>query len=166
MVAGCTAECALNADIANENMLPGRLPERLMRMPEANGMGVVASITGIVGFLVGGALSLIGLGKKIERVESGLARSHERHDLQDRKIASFDEAIKNLMAVFTRDDGEPRFTSAVVCERERVSCHESMVERFSSGAERMGNIEREIKEIRKDQADNLGIIIDEIRKNK
>jgi len=135
-------------------------------MPETNSAGVIGSITGIVGFLVGGALSLIGLGKKIERVESGLARSHARHDEQEKKFESFEQAIRTLTAVFTREDGEPRFVTSIVCGKEQVKCHEALFEKFASGAARFGNIEADIKEIKDSQTDNLQIILEEIRKAK
>ena len=69
-----------------------------------------------------------------------------------------------MTAAFTRADGEPRFVSAVVCEKEQKACHEALIEKFSAGSARFGNIEREIQELKAAQADNLQIIISEIRK--
>jgi len=134
-------------------------------MPETNGPGVIASIAGIIGFAIGGALSLIGLGRKIERVEAGLARSHERIEKQDKKMTELDQAIKDVLKVFTRADGEPRFITKPACISLQEHCHELLKEKLDAGTARFGNLEREVQEIKEAQENNLELILSEIRKN-
>jgi len=138
----------------------------MIKMPESNSAGLIGSIIGGLSFIAGLALSLVGFGRKVERVEASLARSHERHAEHDRRLDSFETAMKSMMAIFTTADGEPRFMTGIACGREQASCHKELLEKFASGSARFGTIEADVKEIKDSQADNLQVILDEIRKKR
>ena len=135
-------------------------------MPESNGTEIIGVIIGAISFVCGAALSLIGLGRKVERIDHSLVRCHERHDDHEKKFESFEQAIRTLTSVFTREDGEPRFITTIACGKEQVKCHESMTEKFALGAERFGRLESEVKEIKDAQHQNFQEIIAEIRKTR
>jgi len=132
-------------------------------MPDTGNVGVVSSIAAIIGAMVGGAISLIGWGKKIERVESGLARSHERIDKTEKKAEELEHALKSMMASFTRADGEPRFISKPACIELQAKCHELLAEKLSGGEKRFGDLEAEIRDIKSAQERNFKDILDAIK---
>lgn len=134
--------------------------------PESNGATLFGAIIAGLSFIAGAIAAILGTGKKIERFEAGLKRSHERHDETQKKYESLEQAIKTLTAIFTREDGEPRFTTALVCAREQAECHAALAEKFAAGQERFGNLERKVEEIKDAQAQNFQDIITEIRNNR
>jgi len=117
---------------------------------------VWAALGGIFGVILG----VFGIGKlvgeKVTRIESGLARGHERIDEQSKKLDSHDQAIKSVIAMFSREDGEPRFISAVVCGEHWRSCHETLEGKFT-------RLERDVLAIKTSQDSNLQTLLAEIR---
>jgi len=134
--------------------------------PESNGATLVGVFIGLCSFIAGGVATILGVGKKIQRFESSLTRSHERHDETQKKYESLEQAIRTLTAAFIREDGEPRFTTSIVCAREQAECHAALAEKFAAGQERFGNLERKVEEIKDAQAQNFQDIITEIRSNR
>ena len=125
--------------------------------------GWITLATTAVGAICGAVLGVLGIGKKIERYESGLARSHERLDGHDKKFESHEQALKTVVAIFTRDDGEPRFVTGIVCGEHARSCHESLEAEFKRGVDNFARIERDILAIKTSQDSNLQTILVEIR---
>jgi len=135
-------------------------------MPDTGNVGIISSIAAIIGAMVGGAISLIGWGKKIERVESGLARSHERIDKSEKKVEDLEHALKSMMSVFTREDGEPRFITKPACSEMQTNCHQLLAEKLLGGEKRFSALEAEVKEIKTAQDDNLRTIIKAIEETR
>ena len=127
-------------------------------MPDSNSAGVIGSLIGGVSFLGGVAVSLIGKGKRDQRIDSTI-ESHEK------KLISLEEAMKNLAASLVVD-GNPRFVTVLACKGEQGHCRDVWAEKLLAGNARFGVIEADIKEIKESQNNNFRDIIDEIRKNK
>jgi len=103
-------------------------------------------------------MALVGKGARDQQMDSKL----EEHD---KKLTSVEEAIRNLAASFVVD-GVPRFITRPACGESQAACRAVLIEKFSAGAARFGNIEADIKEIKDSQSDNLKIILEAIRKEK
>jgi len=157
-------------------------------MPENGGFwAVIGGVAGL-GVILGWILSLVGLGRKIEKSSGRIESSDKRLNDHDKKfievdnlkadvvlvktaissqnvdIAELRSAIKDILTIFKAADGEPRFITRTVCLGEQSKCHEIFAERFSSGAARFGSIEKSIEEVKDDQRNNLATLIEEIRK--
>ena len=134
-------------------------------MPDSNSAGVIGSLIGGVSFLGGVAVSLIGKGKRDQRIDSTL-------DAQGKKLTELEEALKTLAASLVRD-GRPTYITGIACKEEQGHCRDVWTEKLLAGNARFGVIEADIKEIKSSQDvmktsqdANLRIILDEIRKNK
>jgi len=136
-------------------------------MPQTTSVGVIASIvaiiSGIVGLIVGGGLALIGAGRKMERMESGLARSHARLDEHEKTFATHDQALKNMLSVFTSQDGEPRYVTSIICGKNSSACKSGIEEKIGYVDEKISRVESEVALIKTAQDNNLKTILDEIR---
>jgi len=133
-------------------------------MPESNGMGwgviagIVSAISAIIGLVIGGALALIGKGKRDERIEAGLARSHERLNEHEKIFATHDQALKNILSSFFNTDGEPRYITSIVCGEKEESCQKQIHEKISYMADNITRLERDVLAVSTSQADNLQTI--------
>ena len=149
-----------------------------MEMPESNSAGFVGVIIGGVSFLGGVATSLIGKGKRDQKIDSaveqlkGLEGAPAKIEEYGKKLLSLEEAMKNLASSFIVD-GNPRYITVNACKSEQGHCRDVWDERLLAGYVRFGNIEAdiksiesEIKEIKESQAANADKIIEEIRKKR
>ena len=147
-------------------------------MPESNSAGFVGVIIGGVSFLGGGATSLIGKGKRDQIIDSAVEQLKDLEDVpvkleeQGKKLASLEEAMKNLASSLVRD-GRPTYVTGPVCKEEQGHCRDLIALKLEAGNVRFGVVEADIKEIKASQDTmkasqdaNLRIILDEIRKNK
>ncbi len=117
--------------------------------PESNSATIVGVIVGAVSFIAGAIAAVFGSGQKIAKFEHSLTRSHERHEEHEKKLSA-------ILTMFTREDGEPRFVTSILCGMERASCH-------SFSAERFEKLEGDIKEMKTAQSENFKELIKEIR---
>jgi len=147
-------------------------------MPESNSAGFVGVIIGGVSFLGGVATSLIGKGKRDQIIDSAVEQLKDLEDVpvkleeQGKKLASLEEAMKNLASSLVRD-GRPTYVTGPVCKEEQGHCRDLIALKLEAGNVRFGVVEADIKEIKASQDTmkasqdaNLRIILDEIRKNK
>jgi len=132
-------------------------------MPEQTDLSfyaaTVSAISAIIGLIVGGALALIGAGRKAERIESGLARSHARLDEHEELFKTHDTALKNMLASFFTSDGEPRYITSIVCSDKESQCQLRIREDLS-------RLERDLTAVKTSQDSNLQTILAEIRRGK
>ena len=159
-------------------------------MPENGGVTFFAGVAGVVGVFLGWALSLVGLGGKIQKTKGEIERAHTRldaHDVKftandlilaettqtrirfidyDRRLSEIENAIKSVLKMFEMSDGEPRFITRPTCTEARESCHERLDEKLAAGAERFGRLEGEVKEVKEAQEKNLETILEAIEKIK
>ena len=159
-------------------------------MPENGNFGVFAGAAGVFGVVLGWGLSLIGLGRSIEKEKGEVARAHTRldaHDIRftaidlmladmvqirtriidyDRRFVELDNSIKSVLKMFEMADGEPRFITRPTCSDARETCHERLDEKLAAGAERFGRLEGEVKEVKEAQEKNLETILEAIEKIK
>ena len=147
-------------------------------MPESNSAGFVGVIISGVSFLGGVATSLIGKGKRDQIIDSAVEQLKDLEDVpvkleeQGKKLASLEEAMKNLASSLVRD-GRPTYVTGPVCKEEQGHCRDLIALKLEAGNVRFGVVEADIKEIKASQDTmkasqdaNLRIILDEIRKNK
>ena len=159
-------------------------------MPENGNFGGFAGGAGVFGVVLGWGLSLIGLGRSIEKEKGEVARAHTRldaHDIRftaidlmladmvqirtriidyDRRFVELDNSIKSVLKMFEMADGEPRFITRPTCSDARETCHERLDEKLAAGAERFGRLEGEVKEVKEAQEKNLETILEAIEKIK
>jgi len=159
-------------------------------MPENGGFTFFAGAAGVFGVILGWALSLIGLGGKIQKEKGEIARAHTRldaHDVKftandlilfdmaqvklriidyDRRFIELDNSIKSVLKLFETSDGEPRFITKPTCTDARELCHERFEEKFAAGSERFGRLEGEVKQVKEAQEKNLETILNAIQKIK
>ena len=156
-------------------------------MPENGGFTFFAGVAGAFGVILGWALSLVGLGGKIQKTKGEIERAHTRldaHDIKftandlilaettqtririidyDRRLSEIENAIKSVLKMFEMSDGEPRFITRPTCSDERETCHERLDEKMAAGAERFGRLESEVKEVKEAQEKNLETILKAIQ---
>ena len=159
-------------------------------MPENGGFTFYAGAAGVFGVVLGWALSLVGLGGKIQKTKGEIERAHTRldaHDVKftaidlvlvdttqmririidyDRRFTEIENSIKSVLKMFEMSDGEPRFITRPTCSNARESCHERLDEKMAAGAERFGRLESEVKEVKEAQEKNLETILEAIEKIK
>jgi len=137
-------------------------------VPENNGILLVAAgvsaISTSIGLIVGGALALVGKGKKEERIEASLARSHERLSEHEKIFATHDQALKNILASFFDDKGEPRYITSIVCGEKENICQRQIHEKIGNLSSDIGRIENDLLAVKTAQDNNLKTILTEIRK--
>ena len=147
-------------------------------MPESNSIGVVGVIIGGVSFLGGVATSLIGKGKRDQQIDSAVEQLKDLEDVpvkleeQGRKLASLEEAMRNLATSLVRD-GRPTYVTGPVCKEEQGHCRDLIALKLEAGNVRFGVVEANIKEIKTSQDamktsqdENLQLILEEIRKKR
>jgi len=156
-------------------------------MPENGGFTFFAGAAGVFGVILGWALSLVGLGGKIQKTKGEIERAHTRldaHDIKftandlilaettqtririidyDRRLSEIENAIKSVLKMFEMSDGEPRFITRPTCSDARETCHERLDEKMAAGAERFGRLESEVKEVKEAQEKNLETILKAIQ---
>jgi len=156
-------------------------------MPENGGFTFFAGAAGAFGVILGWALSLVGLGGKIQKTKGEIERAHTRldaHDIKftandlvlaettqtririldyDRRLSEIENAIKSVLKMFEMSDGEPRFITRPTCADARETCHERFEEKMAAGAERFGKLESEVKEVKEAQEKNLETILKAIQ---
>jgi len=79
---------------------------------------------------------IIGLDRKIEGMRT--------------QLKSHDKAIKDIVGIFNDSDGNPRFVTVLVCDKNTEKCGAHYNDKFSHVGERMTAIVLEISELRKD----------------
>jgi len=156
-------------------------------MPENGGFTFFAGAAGAFGVILGWALSLVGLGGKIQKTKGEIERAHTRldaHDIKftandlvlaettqtrirvldyDRRLSEIENAIKAVLKMFEMSDGEPRFITRPTCSEARETCHERLDEKMAAGAERFGRLESEVNEVKEAQEKNLETILKAIQ---
>ena len=148
------------------------------QMPESSGIGAAGGVIGGLSFLGGVALSLIGKGKRDQKIDTALTKLEALDgavatiDRHDKKLDSLEEAMRTLAASFVVD-GNPRYITVTACKGEQGHCRDVVTEKLLAGNARFGvveanikRIETDVREIKESQKDNLKEILDEIRKNK
>ncbi len=147
-------------------------------MPESSGSEFLGVLIAGLSFLGGSALSLIGKGKRDQKIDSaveqlktleGTTAELERHS---KKLESLEEALKTLASSFVVD-GNPRYITVTACKGEQGHCRDVVTEKLLAGNARFGvvedrieRIEIDIKAIKDSQETNAKDIIAEIRKTR
>jgi hypothetical protein len=112
-------------------------------------------------------LEIADLEKRLEdftQAREIISRSDARIASHDQDIAELRAAIKDVLALFKTGDDEPRFITRPACLGMQDHCHAITIERDKASLARFGNLEQAIKDIKKDQENNLETLIKEIRK--
>jgi len=146
--------------------------------PEVNGAAVVGVLIGGLSFLGGVATSLIGKGKRDQKIDTaivqlkGLEGTTVKLEQHDKKLDSLEEAMKTLAASFIVD-GNPRYITVSACKGEQGHCRDVVTEKLLAGNARFGvvegrieRIEIDIRDIKESQETNVQTIIGEIRKTR
>jgi len=154
------------------------------------------ALSAVAGVFLGWGLSLVNFGKKEQAEKDSLTRSHEKTtDLEvkykeltakldelvktreaiaksdmkleehGKEIAELRAAIKEVLSLFKVGD-EPRFMTRPACLGMQEHCHAIAAEKDKLDKARFGNLESTIREIRREQKDNLEVLVEEIRKVK
>lgn len=96
---------------------------------------------------------IIGLDRKIEGMRT--------------KIKSHDQTIKDILGIFNDQDGNPRFVTVLVCDKNTEKCGAHYNDKFAHVGERITALVIEISEMRKEmkttQDETLKTILDALK---
>jgi len=98
-----------------------------------------------------------------------LVRMVRKAENMDNEIKSLKTSLKEVLKLFTDQDGEPRFVTVVVCNNKSSACGALSGEKFSHVGERITALTLEITSLRSDmkttQDETLRVILAELRKD-
>jgi len=119
---------------------------------QASSVSWWVSVGTVISLMLGMFAGMIGLGRKIEAIES--------------KGVSNEKAIKEILKLFTDSDGEPRFVTVLICDKKSSQCGVHLGDRFSHVGERITALVVEVSALRAAQDETLRAILEELRRGK